>query len=162
MNKITKANFKKLVSVLTLTLVMTLGMSISVFAAKGAIKGQDPLVEVANTTVLINGSLPQTGVLYFKAPKNLTVYKASIQLFEKGLATGLLEIDIKKGPTPNPATMVSILNSTITIDINTASDYLEAVGSITNGSLIDGDFISIDVASVPANLQKFFIQIYAR
>lgn len=27
MNKITKANFKKLVSVLTLTLVMTLGMS---------------------------------------------------------------------------------------------------------------------------------------
>lgn len=39
MNKITKANFKKLVSVLTLTLVMTLGMSISVFAAKGAING---------------------------------------------------------------------------------------------------------------------------
>ncbi len=30
MNKITKANFKKLVLVLTLTLVMTLGMSISV------------------------------------------------------------------------------------------------------------------------------------
>ena len=28
MNKITKANFKKLVLVLTLTLVMTLGMSI--------------------------------------------------------------------------------------------------------------------------------------
>ena len=37
MNKITKANFKKLVLVLTLTLVMTLGMSISVFAATGAI-----------------------------------------------------------------------------------------------------------------------------
>ena len=36
MNKITKANFKKLVLVLTLTLVMTLGMSISVFAATGA------------------------------------------------------------------------------------------------------------------------------
>lgn len=35
MNKITKANFKKLVLVLTLTLVMTLGMSISVFAATG-------------------------------------------------------------------------------------------------------------------------------
>lgn len=34
MNKITKANFKKLVSVLTLTLVMTLGMSISVFQLK--------------------------------------------------------------------------------------------------------------------------------
>ena len=39
MNKITKANFKKLVLVLTLTLVMTLGMSISVFAATGAING---------------------------------------------------------------------------------------------------------------------------
>lgn len=34
MNKITKANFKKLVSVLTLTLVMTLGMSISVLQLK--------------------------------------------------------------------------------------------------------------------------------
>ena len=33
MNKITKANFKKLVLALALTLVMTLGMSISVFAA---------------------------------------------------------------------------------------------------------------------------------
>ena len=36
MNKITKANFKKLVLVLTLTLAMTLGMSISVFAATGS------------------------------------------------------------------------------------------------------------------------------
>ena len=35
MNKITKANFKKLVLALALTLVMTLGMSISVFAATG-------------------------------------------------------------------------------------------------------------------------------
>ena len=40
MNKITKANFKKLVLVLTLTLVMTLGMSISVFAATGAINNE--------------------------------------------------------------------------------------------------------------------------
>ena len=39
MNKITKANFKKLVLALALTLVMTLGMSISVFAATGAING---------------------------------------------------------------------------------------------------------------------------
>ena len=34
MNKITKANFKKLVLVLTLTLVMALGMSISVQLSK--------------------------------------------------------------------------------------------------------------------------------
>lgn len=39
MNKITKANFKKLGLALALTLVMTLGMSISVFAATGAING---------------------------------------------------------------------------------------------------------------------------
>lgn len=40
MNKITKANFKKLVLVLTLTLAMTLGMSISVYAAKVSAYGQ--------------------------------------------------------------------------------------------------------------------------
>lgn len=39
MNKITKANFKKLVLVLTLILAMTLGMSISVYAAKGSVNG---------------------------------------------------------------------------------------------------------------------------
>ena len=39
MNKITKANFKKLVLVLTLTLAMTLGMSISVYAATGSVNG---------------------------------------------------------------------------------------------------------------------------
>ena len=39
MNKITKANFKKLVLVLTLTLVMALGMSISVQLSKIIKKG---------------------------------------------------------------------------------------------------------------------------
>ena len=50
MNKITKANFKKLVLVLTLTLVMTLGMSISVFAATGAMNGYTTRASDLNTT----------------------------------------------------------------------------------------------------------------
>ncbi|MFQ8617687.1 MAG: hypothetical protein ACLSFM_01670 [Agathobacter rectalis] len=84
MNKITKANFKKLVLVLTLTLAMTLGMSISVFAATGAVNGYtatgsisvDSTYSYVNTYTLATGTSTKSKGYYtsvyvdFSAPYN--------------------------------------------------------------------------------------------
>lgn len=83
MNKITKANFKKLVLVLTLTLAMTLGMSISVFAATGAVNGY-----TATGSSTITRTAASASTRYGKSTGSISVDSTYSYVNTYTLATG--------------------------------------------------------------------------
>ena len=83
MNKITKANFKKLVLVLTLTLAMTLGMRISVYAAKGSVNGH---ITTGSSTITRTAASASTR--YGKSTGSISVDSTYSYVNTYTLATG--------------------------------------------------------------------------
>lgn len=79
------------------------------------------------------------------------------------ITSGILEIDIIKATGPGDgadfSTSVSIFTTRPSIDFSTASDYEESsnqVVSVVNASLIEGDYIQLNVTSKPGSLGRFF------
>jgi hypothetical protein len=79
------------------------------------------------------------------------------------ITSGVLEIDIIKatgpGDGPDFSTSVSIFTTRPSIDFSTASDYDESsnqVLNITNASLLEGDYIQLNISGKPLKLGRFF------
>lgn len=79
------------------------------------------------------------------------------------ITSGILEIDIIKatgaGDGPDFSTSVSIFTTRPSIDFSVASDYEESTNgvlNITNASLVEGDYIQLNITSKPAALGRFF------
>lgn len=76
--------------------------------------------------------------------------------------SGILEIDIVKatgaGDGPDFTTSVSIFTTRPSIDFSTASDYDESTSqviSVAAASLVEGDYIRMNITSKPASLGRF-------
>lgn len=114
--------------------------------------GGTGLVEIFNATVSVNAAIgPQNGLLHFKAPTNLTVTYSTLQIFEKnGVTSGVMQIDVKKNTTPSSVGMTSIYTTQPEISFLTASDYAEDNGVIGTSSVSAGEYLRLDITSIPA------------
>lgn len=114
--------------------------------------GGGGLVEVMNSPVVINGLAGSiTGLSYFYVPKNFTVNQVKLAVYEKnGITTGNLVLDVKKGATQANAGMATILSAQATLNFATAADYDVASATISGGACTLGQWLRIDLTSVPS------------
>jgi hypothetical protein len=126
--------------------------------------GGGGLIEVFNFPVILGSSAQSlTGLAYFRAPSSLNLKNAFLQVWEmNSISSGLLEIDIKKGITPDDSTMVSIFSTLPQIDFSLASDYETSSGVKATSSVANGNWLRLDVSSIPSGwLGKFSVTLYA-
>lgn len=107
---------------------------------------------VMNETVGLNGVSPTaTGILHFKAPKNMAITSCVVQVFEKnGVVSGTLEVDIKKNATPNDTGMTSIFSVKPSFNFASISDYAESTGTLATTSVSSGEYLRLDATSIPS------------
>jgi hypothetical protein len=121
--------------------------------------------EIFNTMVVNStGASTITGVIYFKAPSALTINTIVLQIFEKGSATsGSLTIDIKKNTVPDSVGMTSVFSVLPTLNFAVVNNYATDNGTLNpaNSGLSAGDWLRLDVTSIPSSLGKFHIIAYA-
>jgi hypothetical protein len=120
--------------------------------------------EIFNTTVVIGAAAATiTGVLHFKAPSNLTISSIVVQLYEKGsTSSGTLSVDIKKNTTPNNVGMTSIFSVQPSFNFAVVSDYATSSGTISTSSVTSGDYLRLDITSIPSGfLGKIQVIAYA-
>lgn len=121
-------------------------------------------VEVFNNTITIGSSASTiTGINYFKAPSALSLGTVRLQIFTlNGVSSGNLSIDIKKNTTPDDTGMTSIFSVQPTVDFSTASDYAEDTGTKSTSSVSSGDWLRLDITSIPSGfLGTISVMVYA-
>jgi len=122
-------------------------------------------VEVFNFDILNASSASTlTGIVHHEVLAGFTITTVKVQIFEKGaIASGILEIDVKKNTTPDNVGMVSILNTKPLINFALVSDYASSLG-VLNGALqtvLAGDILRLDVTNLPTiPLGKFRVLVY--
>ena len=118
--------------------------------------------QVLNAATITTG----TGIDSYKAPFNLTITDASVQIYEKGLLTGAIEIDFKVNTTPDDTGMTSIFTTRPKVTLAGASDYDTSTNQVldaTKTSIAAGSFIRFDVTEFPTGgvLGQFYIVLKA-
>lgn len=125
--------------------------------------GGGGLIEVLNTPVVLNGLAGSiTGLTYFYVPKNFTINQVKLAIYEKnGISAGNLVLDVKKGADQDAASLTSILSAQATIDFAVAADYAVASATISAGACTLGQWLRIDLTSVPSGfVGKAHVIIY--
>lgn len=122
-------------------------------------------VEVFNFDVLNASSASSlTGLIHHEALSAFIVTEVKIQLFETGgISSGVLSVDVKKGPTPDDLTMVSILTTQPSINFLTAVNYDSASGVLdpSQQTIAQGEILRLDITSLPSTpLGKFRVLVY--
>lgn len=119
--------------------------------------------------LLLNGSSfsTATGIAYYRAEDDFTITKGAIQIFEKGILTGFVEIDIKKSTTDmDNASFTSIFTTKPKITYASAVDYQESTNQVLNSSMtsiVSGNYLRLDITITPTNtgvIPKLFITSY--
>jgi len=105
-----------------------------------------------------------TGITLWRSPLDFTLIDCVVSIFEKGILTGIFEVDIKRNSSLNPVGFSSVFTTRPSINFATASDYDESINAVfdaLNSDLLEGDYLRFDVTSMPTNgtLGKFFINL---
>lgn len=129
------------------------------------LEGGQSRVNVFNSNVLIGSFAPTyTGVAYYKATSAFNLTSANIQIYEKnGIASGILEIDIKTGPDPDDVNMDSIFSVLPSLDYSVVTDYEISTNQIINpsfSSVSEGDWLRLDITSLPLGVYVLYVQLY--
>lgn len=108
--------------------------------------------EVFNTEIIVGaGAATITGLLHFRSPSAKTISSVVVTLYEKnGIASGTLEVDLKKNSSPDDVGMSSIFSVKPSFDFSLAADYSSSSGTLSTSSLSTGDFLRIDLTSIPS------------
>jgi hypothetical protein len=131
-------------------------------AALGASSG---IIEVFNVSISNASSASSlTGLIDYRAPINFSLAQVRLEIYETGsLSSGLLEIDILKGPSPDTAGLTSIFTTLPSINFATAADYDFSNGVLdsTQQAVTAGEFLRLDITSLPAQtLGSFRVLAY--
>ena len=127
---------------------------------------------VANKKVFWNGQVRGasnftvgTNASQIRVEAGMDITDVIIAIDTTAITSGTLEIDILKatgtGNGPNFTTSVSIFTTKPSIDFSTVSNYDDstdhtaAVISVTNGAIVEGDWLQLNVSSKPASLGRF-------
>lgn len=121
-------------------------------------------VEIFNFPILNFQSAPTlTGLTYVIADRDFTVVEAKVVIYEKGSASGTLEIDVKKGTSLDDATFSSIFDTQPSLVMASVSDYDESSNAVFNAGqseITQGDYIRLDLTSIPTGLNKCSVHVY--
>lgn len=94
-----------------------------------------------------------TGLDFFRVQSSFDLTDAKVYIFLKGSLTGTLEVDIQKSSTADFTSSVSVFSTKPSIDFSTASSYDESNNAVldeTNKSVSEGDYLRLDVSSLPS------------
>lgn len=121
-------------------------------------------VVVFNDLILNASSAPTlTGLEFYEATAAFSVTTVKIEIFDKGsIVSGSFAVDIKKASSLG-GSFTSILTTQPSINFATASNYATATGVLNpaNQSIAQGDFLRLDVTSLPTlPLGKFRVLVY--
>jgi len=96
------------------------------------------------------GSL--TGIMFERVASNFSITDAKLYVFDfTGITTGTLELDVRKSTTADFTTDASIFSTKPSINFATATNYDESSNAVISaGSFVAGDYIRIDISSLPA------------
>lgn len=105
-----------------------------------------------------------TGAIFHRVQSAIDITDCKIALYDKGgISSGTLEIDVQKASSGNDFTSsVSVFTTKPSLDLSVAGNYTEstnAVLSVTNKVLSEGDWLRIDISSLPSGLQYFHIYL---
>ena len=105
-----------------------------------------------------------TCISLFKATFDFTLIDARLQAFEVGTLTGDLEIDVKKNTSPNPIGFTSVFTTRPLLDYDLISNYDESSNAVFDANqtdILDGDFLRLDVTSLPSNgvINSFYVTV---
>jgi hypothetical protein len=103
-----------------------------------------------------------TGLIFHRVQAAIDVTDCKVVIFDKGgISSGVLQLDVQKATSADFSASVSIFTTKPSLDLSTAANYAESgnmVLSSSNKVLSEGDYIRIDVSSLPTGLGKF--QVY--
>ena len=104
------------------------------------IPGLQTNVDIINTTVTLGASASTaTGLLYYKATRNMNLTAVYAQLFEKnGISSGTLEVDVKKGPTPDATYIADTLVEDFESGSFATNSWTVVNGTETNKFFVGG------------------------
>jgi hypothetical protein len=97
---------------------------------------------------------PLNGLLFYQASFDFTLTNAVIGIWEAGVLTGFLEVDVKKNTSRNPAGFTTVFTAEPIIDFSTAVDYQDsAQGTFDNAAknIVAGDWLRLDITQAPTN-----------
>ena len=123
-------------------------------------------VQIFNGNVLnATASSTLTGLAFWTAPATFTLLDVKIGIYQKGSLTGTLEIDLKKSPDRDPANFVSVMSTKSSINLATASNYDDSTNGVidvTKQEISQGDWLRLDVTSLPSNgvISVFSIEVF--
>jgi len=89
----------------------------------------------------------------FRAPFNFTLIEARVSIFEKGLSTGTIEMDVRKGATADVDLSTSIFTTQPSILLSGASDFDESSNAVFDAGqkdVLEGEYLFLDMSQLPA------------
>lgn len=116
----------------------------------------ESVITRANSTTL-------TGLDLWQAPAEFTLLDAKVSIFEKGSATGIVEMDVQKSVDLDPNNFQSVFTTKPSIDYDDVGtiDYQESNNSVIdiNQSVVPaGSWLRLDFSSLPSPANRF--QVY--
>ena len=102
-------------------------------------------------------------VSYYIAQSDFNLTEAKVVLFERGSATGTLELDVKINTTTglNPANYSSVFSTNPSITLSGSVDYNESSNAVFSTTAVSqGDYLRLDFSSLGTAPVSFHVYIY--
>lgn len=116
--------------------------------------------EVKNATMA--SSL--TGIAFFRAPVDFILIEAKVSIFQHGVLTGTLEIDVHRQNSLNQTGSVSVFTTKPSLNFSTVVDYQESNNAVFGAAneISEGQYLRLDITSMPTGgvLGHFYVTVY--
>ena len=105
-----------------------------------------------------------TGLTAWRSPYNFTLTDCKVSIFEKGILTGTLEVNVRKSSSTDDSAAVSVFSTRPSITYADASDFDESNNAVldpNNQDVSTGDYLFLDASELPTNgvVSKFVIYL---
>lgn len=100
-----------------------------------------------------------SGVSFHRVQAAIDLTDIKIAAFTLGAASGTLEIDIQKSSSLDFTSSASVFTTKPSLDYSAISAYDESTNAVLDAgqlSLVEGDYLRLDVTSKPSDIGKFF------
>lgn len=104
-----------------------------------------------------------TGIAFVRVPVNCLLTEAKVAIYEKGVLTGTLEIDVHKQASLDMTGSVSVFTTRPSLAMASASNYDESTNAVFGAAatLTAGQYLRLDITSLPTNgvMGRFYVTI---
>ena len=104
-----------------------------------------------------------TGLIFHRVQVGIDITDCKVGIFAKGgVSSGTLSVDVQKATSPDFSSSVSIFTTQPSLDMASAADFAESANAVLSGSnkvLAEGDYIRIDISSLPTGLGKLIVYL---